>query len=397
MFRTKNAVEMQEFLVNQKTQSQYKLGYEDGVYIASKHSGKLLPSNRVLSIEQIPYDEDQYVYDIETEDGTFQAGVGSIILKNTDSVYTQFTLPGQDSMTEDEKLKAIFKVSEECADRISKTFKKPIELEMENLKYPLILFSKKRYIYRCMEKNNKGEIFDSGVEVKGFQTVRRDNCKLVKKICNPIIDKIIYERNIEGAKDLARQYIKDLLDNKIDINDLVITKSLQESYKETNKVGNKLKPPAHYFLAQKIKARNPGSEPKAGSRVPFIFIENENKNALQQDRVEDPEWALEHPSECKPDVLYYLDKQIASPLETLFSVLIPQSDGNIYPLDKNGKISKECCDEVARQLWLNPRRQKENKNKKQTQMDQFFKPEKKVCIIQTVDEYVDSDDEIFSD
>ena len=56
-------------------------------------------NDNIISIEEVDYPDDIYVYDIETEDGSFQAGTGCIILKNTDSIYTKFMLPENHGLT----------------------------------------------------------------------------------------------------------------------------------------------------------------------------------------------------------------------------------------------------------------------------------------------------------
>lgn len=383
-----NALEAQEWFV--ENGSCTKHNYIDGKYIFTKTK---LPigSNKVLCVEEVGY-TDEYVYDIETEDGTFHAGVGSNVVKNTDSIYTKFTLPGQDKMSEEEKLQKIYKVSEECSSRISETFKDPIDLEMEDIKYPIALYSKKRYVYRQLTKNKKGEIVDDGIVAKGIQTVRRDNCNYVKTVCNPILEEMMYGRNIEKAKQMAIVSIKKLLNREVDIYDLVITKSLKSSYKTINSAGHKMSEPAHWHLSQKMKKRDPGTAPKAGSRIPYVFIENNDRNALQSDRVEDPEWVLNNPKSCKTDMLYYLDKQLISPLETIFQVVIFQEDGTLYPLDKNNKISKEYKREIARQMWESDRQKYINKSKGQSQISDFFRKPK----IEVLD-LVSSDDEVMSD
>ena len=52
--------------------------------------------------------------------------------------------------------------------------------------------------------------------------------------------------------------------------------------------------------------------------------------------------------------------------------------GGIYPLDKHGKISKECKRETARQLWGISLRRKENQMKGQSQINDFFKKNKAI-------------------
>lgn len=368
-----NAIDAQEYYISRRDPVYYHWNFVDNQYVVN-YIPSVNATNKVISVEMLERTDDEYVYDIETEDGTFQAGVGCMILKNTDSIYTQFSLPNQDKMSDTEKIDKIFAVSKECADRISDTFKKPIELEMENIMYPCMLFAKKRYVKRCMVQTWDGKIKDKGIDAKGIQLVRRDNCKLVKKISTAVLNKIMIERDVLGAEAIARKFVSDLLDNKFPIEDFMITKSLKAHYSEENKNGGKLSKPAHWYLAQKMKERDPMTAPTPGSRVPYIFIENSDINAQQKDRVEDPEYAEKN--KIKIDTLYYLEKQISSPLETLFSVLVTDSDGKLFEYGANGKVSKECKKEIARRIWDNARRRKENRNKGQAEIMEFFKVSK---------------------
>ena len=63
---------------------------------------------------------------------------------------------------------------------------------MEKVMYPFLLFSKKRYACLYYEVPEKPK----GIDCKGIQVVRRDNCPLVKDICNPVLDKIMYDKDI---------------------------------------------------------------------------------------------------------------------------------------------------------------------------------------------------------
>lgn len=372
-----SALEAQKYFVNQKNQENLFVNYENNKYSVYEIFDKS-PSDSIVKIEELDSSTyDEYVYDIETEAGNFQAGVGRIIVKNTDSIYTQFTIPGQESMNEEELLERIAKVSQECADRISETFKRPIELEFEKVFYPLLLFSKKRYcgkIYELDSKSNKMKF--KSVDKKGIQVVRRDNCMLVKKICNPVINKILLDRDVEGAKLFARTEIANLLNNKFDIQDLVISKSLKAEYKEFTVRGNKLSKPAHVELAERMAQRDPMTAPKPGDRVPYVFIENRNELALQKDKIENPDYIVNNP-QVKVDSLYYLTKQIESPLHTIFSVIIKDKKGNIFPMTNN-KLSKECKQAIANQIWEDLKLTKINKLKTISQEDvnKLFKKKK---------------------
>jgi len=242
--------------------------------------------------------------------------------------------------------------------------------------WPLFLYGKKRYANLYYEKQRDGT-FSCKKDFKGIQVVRRDNCKLVKTVCYPIFDKLLYDMDLKGAKQIARKYIQDLLENKIDHEELVLSKSLQKTYKQFNKNGRELPKPAHYFLSQRMKKRDPMNFPKPGDRVSYIFVEHPDKNALQADRIENPEYIKNHPDICKPDVLHYLDKQLASPLYTIFEVLVTDKNGNLFPRkiknDGTTEISKECKEEIARLLWKMAKRKKMNSKKGQTEITNFFK------------------------
>ena len=95
----------------------------------------------VKKMYDITYPEDAYVYDLTTANHHFAAGVGKMVVHNTDSVMVIFAL-GEDKRHD---LAAHFEVSQRVAADISRTFPSPIELEFEKCYYPYLLFSKKRY------------------------------------------------------------------------------------------------------------------------------------------------------------------------------------------------------------------------------------------------------------
>lgn len=58
----------------------------------------------------------------------------------------------------------------------------------------------------------------------GIETVRRDNCLLVKNLVNECLHKILIDRDIPGAVQYVKNTISDLLMNRMDLSLLVITK-----------------------------------------------------------------------------------------------------------------------------------------------------------------------------
>ncbi len=86
--------------------------------------------------------------------------------------------------------------------------------------FPYLLINKKRYAGLYW---TRPEIHDK-MDCKGIETVRRDNCTLVARLMNDCLQKILIDRDPDGAMEYAKKNISDLLCNKVDISHLVVTK-----------------------------------------------------------------------------------------------------------------------------------------------------------------------------
>ena len=113
-------------------------------------------------------------------------------------------------------------IATKAADEVSAIFPNPIKLEFEKVYFPYLLMNKKRYAGLLWTNPNT---FDK-MDCKGLETVRRDNCLLVRTMVDTCLRKILIDRDVTGAIEYAKRVIADLLQNKLDISMLVITKSL---------------------------------------------------------------------------------------------------------------------------------------------------------------------------
>ena len=213
---------------------------------------------------------DDYVYDIETTDGTFQAGIGQLIVKNTDSIFVNFTdeikrrNPGKD-FTEKELLAESIKIGQEAAANINKNMKAPQNIEYEKTFWPFCIFSKKRYFGNKYEHSTeKYKQTSMGIVLK-----RRDNAPIVKTIYGGVIDIILNKRNVEASKKFFYDSIKDLLEGKTDISQLVISKTLRIDYANPTQI-------AHKVLADRMGERDPGNKPQSNDRIPYCYIDSSN-------------------------------------------------------------------------------------------------------------------------
>lgn len=71
------------------------------------------------------------------------------------------------------------------------------------------------------------------------------------------------------ARTMDPQVISELLQNKMDISLLVITKSLGKSADSEGYTAKQ----AHVELAMRMKKRDPGTAPNVGDRVPYVIIQ----------------------------------------------------------------------------------------------------------------------------
>lgn len=223
-----------------------------------------------------------------------------VIYGDTDSVMVLFGVS---------TVEAAMNLGREAAEYISGTFMKPIKLEFEKVYYPYLLISKKRYAGLLWTNPDK---FDK-MDTKGIETVRRDNCLLVKNLVKECLHKILIDRDIPGAVQYVKNTIADLLMNRMDLSLLVITKGL-------TKTGDDYEvKTAHVELAERMRKRDAATAPNVGDRVPYVIIKAA-KGAKAYERSEDPIYVLENNIPIDPQ--YYLENQISKPLLRIFEPIL---------------------------------------------------------------------------
>lgn len=211
--------------------------------VTNRFTGKPHRYEQIQSIKELDQlSSPVYVYDLETKNHHFAAGVGRLVVHNTDSIYTKFDT----SMLEHSVDKIAYSmeigriVSKRITDflRSQNPFRKAkdkwTELEYEKVYKPLFLFSKKRYA-GYMYENNPAK--PTELDKKGIVLKRRDNCPFLKEVYGGCI-KILFDDTmgnpkdrIEAARSFAHQKVDDLLSGKVPIESLIITQKLNHSYK----------------------------------------------------------------------------------------------------------------------------------------------------------------------
>merc|ERR1719210_2139355 len=225
-----------------------------------------------------------------------------VIYGDTDSVMVKF---GTDSIEESMRL------GQEAADMVSQTFIRPIKLEFEKVYCPYLLMNKKRYAGLYW---TRPETYDK-LDAKGIETVRRDNCGLVRELVETSLRMVLIDKTIDGAMEYVKQVISDLLQNKIDLSLLVITKSLGKGANAEDYAQKQ----AHVELAERMRKRDPTTAPGSSDRVPYVIIAGA-KNMKAYEKSEDPLYALEH--NLNIDAQYYIEHQLQQPLLRIFGPIM---------------------------------------------------------------------------
>lgn len=299
---------------------------------------------------------DEYVYDLETAAGTFQAGVGDIIVKNTDSIMCILKM---DDPAEQNSMHAHFKKAEWLADQISKTFKHPIELEFEKCYCPYLLFAKKRYAGLMYTAPDTPDYID----VKGLSLVRRDSAPIVKHVSTKMLDTIMYSRSVQGAIQEAQTMIRDVLLGNISLEHFIVSKQLRANYARPESQ-------PHVIVAKK-KLRRTGVPITQGERVPFVFIEDPgNADGLISSRAEDPTYVKDHG--LKLDALYYLKNQLLNPITTLLEVLVDNAEEEVLKHPEIQYVLESMESQRKKEITMS-KRLKLNASRNQPEITNFFK------------------------
>jgi DNA polymerase elongation subunit (family B) len=231
---------------------------------------------------------------------------------DTDSVFFTFNLSDKETgekIIGPKALELSIEIAKEACHNVSKFLKQPHDFEYEKTFLPFCLLSKKRYVGILYEHDPlKGKRKEMGIVLK-----RRDNAPIVKDVYGGVIDILMKDRDIKKALDYVDKCLQELVDSTVPLEKLIISKSIRSFYKNPQQI-------AHKVLADRIGAREPGNKPTSGDRIPFVYIVNPNKKALQGEKIETPTFIKDN--KLQIDYSFYITNQIMKPLLQLFGLVI---------------------------------------------------------------------------
>jgi DNA polymerase elongation subunit (family B) len=297
---------------------------DNSYFVLEVMEKKIVNSNKITVKRAIKYNGN-YVYDLTTENHHFAAGIGNLIVHNTDSVFFTFNLTNPatgEKIRGKPALEMTIEIAQEAAQLCTSYLKPPMGLAYEKTLMPFILLSKKRYVGMLYEDDPN----DGYLKFMGLVLKRRDNCDLVKDVYGGILHNLMNSTNIQLAIDFLNKSLEDLIQGKIPMDKLSITKALRGDYKNPAAI-------AHRVLADRIAQRDPGNKPKPGDRIKYVYFNNKGAK-LQGDKIETPEFIIENGLQI--DYTHYITNQLMKPLQQLFGLAIEQ----IWELQNKGSAIK---------------------------------------------------------
>jgi DNA polymerase elongation subunit (family B) len=313
------------FIINSSLETLLHVHEEHYIIILNKRKIQEQLHINSVSVKRLnPIKYEGYVYDLTTENHHFAAGIGNMIVHNTDSVFFTFNLENTkgNKIEGKEALEITIELAQEVGHLASKFLKQPHDLEYEKTYSPFCIPAKKRYEGILYELNpEKGKYKSMGNVSK-----RRDNAPVVKDVYGGAINIILKEQNLKKSIDFLKTCLRNIIQEKYPIDKLIISKSLRSGYKNPNSI-------AHKVLADRMTLRDPGNKPSIGDRIPYVYIHNKNKNALQGERIETPDYIQEN--NIKIDYAFYISNQIMKPIQQIYALVL-QDILKIYGKDKKG-------------------------------------------------------------
>ena len=339
--------------------------------VLSPEKTRRYKKNEVKKIIPIEGLENDYIYDIQTENHHFAAGVGQLVVHNSNYI----TFPHLKTAEE------CWNYAEKVAEEVSALFPRPIKLEFEEAIYAdFLILTKKRYLHRTCGKDG---FVSSKIGKKGVLLSRRDNSMFIRELYEKLIGKVFDRVDREDILYFIIQEINKLLSNSLPCKSFTITKSVgdignfTEAKKESQfviqfkdekgkikgRIGSYTVPllsedetekadqlkkkealtvkefyekclPAQVQLAEKMRRR--GARVEAGSRLEYLIIEhNGGHKGKQYEKIESIDYFMDHKTVLKIDFFYYLENMI-NPVDEVLNVLYNKDDsGQKYKFKKD--------------------------------------------------------------
>ncbi len=243
-----------------------------------------------------------------------------VMYGDTDSLFVEFNPKdenGKPLPQGREARQATIDITDEAGAFITKALAAPHDFEFDKAFDPMLMFSKKRYAGNMYENNADDYVH----KYMGIALKRRDNAPIVKTIFGGAMKMLLDKRDVEGAFKFVKDKCMELVEGKVSLGQLTVTKSLRADYANPLSI-------AHKVLADRIAQRDPGNAPAAGDRIGYVYISAKSGQEvakLQGDRIETPQFVREN--SLIPDYKHYIEHQLQNPISQAFGLLVERIPG----------------------------------------------------------------------
>jgi hypothetical protein len=255
-----------------------------------------------------------------------------VMYGDTDSLFVEFNVRNPETgerLEGREARQATIDMTDEAGAFITKVLAAPHDFEFDKAFDPLLMFSKKRYAGNMYEFNADEYVH----KYMGIALKRRDNAPIVKTIFGGAMKMLLNARDVAGAFQFVKDKCLELVDGKVSLGQLTVTKSLRAEYANPAAI-------AHKVLADRIATRDPGNAPAAGDRIGYVYIcprAGQEASKLQGDRIETPLFIKEN--NLIPDFKHYIEHQLQNPISQAFGLLVERIPG--FTADMMDKCPKK--------------------------------------------------------
>jgi DNA polymerase I/DNA polymerase-2 len=166
---------------------------------------------------------------------------------------------------------------------------------------------------------------DGEIRIRGFETVRRDWCKLAREVQDKIIRMILNDGNEKNALIYIKEIIKKIKSREIKKEDLIIKTQLKKPISEYKAIS------PHVIAAKKMKEAE--EIVSHGGLIEYYIAETKSKTKLVRDKVKLPDEKGEY------NIKYYLKNQILPAVENIFQIF--NIDVNVLADGKKQMTLKE--------------------------------------------------------
>jgi len=286
-----------------------KKGKKEEYIIGFNMREDIVNDGTIIKIIDLGFVND-WVYDIETENHHFSAGVGELVVHNTDS-----TMPdlGIYKAIQEGKLtpKEAFPIGEKWGEDLTSLFPKPMEVELEKIYHTMLCIKKKYYL--CIVLNPEtGEPYESIDKMifKGVPPARRDKCKFQNTMYINVALKVMKRQSMENVYNYIVDMVLQLLTKQISWRDLIIIESVGTHYKSDS----------YRMKIFKDEMAKIGSPLTPGERIEYVIVKSFGGNSDEKlgYKMRTPDVFLERLNSDTPEYLdyeYYLEKKLMNSIE----------------------------------------------------------------------------------